>query len=157
MDQVLGLKCVLCGAEYGVDEVRYVCPKHGDEGILDVVYDYDRIRKRLTAQTLAADPNADDLALQAAAAGALDQPAAAADGGLDAALPGGAAARAAGAAPPVGQGRRPAADRVVQGPGQRGGDRQGDRGGQRGDLRRLQRQRRLVAGRAVRPVSGCQT
>src|SRR5512136_3017239 len=56
MDHVLGLKCVLCGAEYGVDEVRYVCPKHGDEGILDVVYDYDRIRKRLTAQSLAADP-----------------------------------------------------------------------------------------------------
>ena len=56
MDHVLGLRCVLCGAEYGVDEVRYVCPKHGDEGILDVVYDYDRIRKRLTAQSLAADP-----------------------------------------------------------------------------------------------------
>ena len=54
MDQVLGLKCVLCGAEYGVDEVRYVCPNHGDEGILDVQYDYDRIA-RLTAQALAAD------------------------------------------------------------------------------------------------------
>ena len=57
MDHVLGLRCVLCGAEYGVDEVRYVCPKHGDEGIVDVVYDYDRIRKRLTPQSLAADPN----------------------------------------------------------------------------------------------------
>ena len=56
MDHVLGLKCVLCGAEYGVDEVRYVCPKHGDEGILDVVYDYDRVRRRLTPQALAADP-----------------------------------------------------------------------------------------------------
>ena len=56
MDHVLGLKCVLCGAEYGVDEVRYVCPKHGDEGILDVVYDYDRVRRRLTPQALATDP-----------------------------------------------------------------------------------------------------
>ena len=56
MDHVLGLKCVLCGAEYAVDQVRYVCPKHGDEGILDVVYDYDNIRKRLTVQSLAADP-----------------------------------------------------------------------------------------------------
>ena len=56
MDHVLGLKCVLCGAEYGIDQVRYVCPKHGDEGILDVVYDYDRIGKRLTPQSLAADP-----------------------------------------------------------------------------------------------------
>ncbi|MCR4407202.1 MAG: threonine synthase [Anaerolineae bacterium] len=56
MDHVLGLKCVLCGAEYGVDEVLYVCPKHGDEGILDVVYDYPRIRPRLTRERLAADP-----------------------------------------------------------------------------------------------------
>jgi len=56
MDHVLGLKCVLCGAEYGVDEVLYVCPKHGDEGILDVVYDYPRIRSRLTREHLAADP-----------------------------------------------------------------------------------------------------
>ncbi len=56
MDHVLGFKCVLCGAEYGTDEVRYVCPKHGDDGILDVVYDYDLIRKRLTPQSLAADP-----------------------------------------------------------------------------------------------------
>jgi threonine synthase len=56
MDHVLGLRCVLCGAEYGANEVRYVCPKHGDEGILDVVYDYDRIKQRLTPQGLAADP-----------------------------------------------------------------------------------------------------
>ena len=56
MNHVLGLKCVLCGAEYGVDEVLYVCPRHGDEGILDVIYDYERIRPRLTRERLAADP-----------------------------------------------------------------------------------------------------
>lgn len=44
MRHVLGLKCVLCGAEYAPDAVQYVCPRHGDEGILDVVYDYARIR-----------------------------------------------------------------------------------------------------------------
>ena len=55
MDHVIGLKCVLCGAEYGPDEVRYVCPRHGDEGILDVLYDYDRIRARLTRESLAAN------------------------------------------------------------------------------------------------------
>ena len=38
MDHVLGLRCVLCGAEYDVSEVLYVCPKHGDEGMVDVVY-----------------------------------------------------------------------------------------------------------------------
>ena len=46
MDHVLGLKCVLCGAEYDVDEVLYVCPKHGDEGMVDVVYDYEFIGHR---------------------------------------------------------------------------------------------------------------
>jgi threonine synthase len=53
MDHVLGLKCVLCGAEYDVDEVLYVCPRHGDEGILDVVYDHDLVRQRLTREGLA--------------------------------------------------------------------------------------------------------
>jgi len=54
MDHVLGLKCTICGAEYGVDEVEYVCPHHGDDGILDVVYDYDRIRRHFTPGQLAA-------------------------------------------------------------------------------------------------------
>ncbi|MDH4135299.1 MAG: threonine synthase [Anaerolineae bacterium] len=56
MDHVQGLKCMICGAEYGVDEVMYVCPKHGDEGILDVIYDYGLIGQRLTREKLAADP-----------------------------------------------------------------------------------------------------
>jgi threonine synthase len=55
MEHVLGLKCVLCGAEYDVGEVLYVCPKHGDEGILDVVYDYELIGRRLTKDHLAKD------------------------------------------------------------------------------------------------------
>ena len=52
MDHVLGLKCVLCGAKYDVDEVLYVCPKHGDEGMVDVVYDYELIGRRLTKEKL---------------------------------------------------------------------------------------------------------
>ena len=53
MDQVLGLKCTICGAEYAVDQVEYVCPDHGDDGILDVVYDYDVIRHRFAPDQLA--------------------------------------------------------------------------------------------------------
>ena len=53
MRHLLSLKCVLCGAEYAPDEVLYVCPKHGDEGILDVVYDYDFIGCQLTKEGLA--------------------------------------------------------------------------------------------------------
>ena len=68
MDNVLGLKCTICGAEYGIDEVDYVCPKHGDggrvvsgrhaasDGILDVVYDYARIRKHFTPDQLSDQP-----------------------------------------------------------------------------------------------------
>ena len=52
MDHVLGLKCLICGAEYGVDETMYVCPRHGDEGILDVQYDYDKVKERISPQAL---------------------------------------------------------------------------------------------------------
>jgi len=39
------LKCTLCGAEYDSNAVRYVCPKHGDDGILDTILDYAKIAK----------------------------------------------------------------------------------------------------------------
>jgi len=52
MDHVLGLKCVVCGQSYAVDEQEYVCPKHGSEGILDVCYDYSSIKKRLNRDAL---------------------------------------------------------------------------------------------------------
>ncbi len=55
MRHILSLKCVLCGAEYTPDEVLYVCPKHGDEGILDVLYDYDLIGQTLSKESLAAN------------------------------------------------------------------------------------------------------
>ena len=42
------LKCSLCGAVYVPDEVRYVCPKHGDVGLLDVLYDYEKIKSQMT-------------------------------------------------------------------------------------------------------------
>jgi len=44
---------MLCGAEYGIDEVDYVCPRHGNEGILDVIYDYEFIRRHISKATLA--------------------------------------------------------------------------------------------------------
>ncbi len=37
------LECTLCGERYSADQVRYVCPKHGDQGILDTIYDYKEI------------------------------------------------------------------------------------------------------------------
>ncbi len=36
-------KCTLCGSEYDPHTTRYVCPKHGDDGILDTIFDYKQI------------------------------------------------------------------------------------------------------------------
>ena len=52
MDHVSGLKCLICGAVYGADPTLYVCPKHGDDGILDVQYDYDQIKTRISPRAL---------------------------------------------------------------------------------------------------------
>ncbi len=55
MDHIKYLKCLICGKEYAPDTVEYVCPDHGNEGILDVVYDYDVILSRISKGTLAQD------------------------------------------------------------------------------------------------------
>ena len=52
MENILGLTCLICGKQYGIDEVDYVCPDHGDEGILDVQYDYDVIGHHASPETL---------------------------------------------------------------------------------------------------------
>jgi threonine synthase len=52
LENILSLKCLICGKQYGVDEVDYVCPDHGDEGILDVQYDYDVIGRHVSPQSL---------------------------------------------------------------------------------------------------------
>ena len=57
LNQIKNLKCVVCGKEYDVDQVDYVCPDHGYEGILDVQYDYDLIQKSISKQALAASPD----------------------------------------------------------------------------------------------------
>ena len=53
MDHVTSLKCLICGAEYRQDEIEYVCPLHGDDGIVDVQYDYDLIGRRISPAALA--------------------------------------------------------------------------------------------------------
>ncbi len=57
MDHVLSLKCLICGKEYHPDEVEYVCPDHGHEGILDVQYDYDLIGRRISQGDLLHNTN----------------------------------------------------------------------------------------------------
>ncbi|MBI5535853.1 MAG: threonine synthase [Deltaproteobacteria bacterium] len=57
MDHVQSLKCLVCGAEYAPDQIDYVCPKHGDDGIVDVQYRYDRIAASWSKAKLAEDRN----------------------------------------------------------------------------------------------------
>jgi threonine synthase len=50
MGNFIGYQCSLCGTSYEKDEVSYTCPKDG--GNLDVVLDYDQIKRRFTPQNL---------------------------------------------------------------------------------------------------------
>jgi len=52
MEHILNLKCLICSKEYGINEIDYVCPDHGDEGIVDVQYDYDLIGRRISKEHL---------------------------------------------------------------------------------------------------------
>lgn len=54
MSNAVGFLCVECKRRFSADEVRYVCACGGN---LDVLYDYERIAKQLSRQTLAADGN----------------------------------------------------------------------------------------------------
>ncbi len=57
MDHVAHLRCLICHEAYRPDEIDYVCPEHGAEGIVDVVYDYGRIGTSFDKAALAASPH----------------------------------------------------------------------------------------------------
>jgi threonine synthase len=63
MNNVIGFKCTICGAEYAPGQVEYVCPKHGDEGILDTIYDYRAIARQTSPGQLASQQSASALNL----------------------------------------------------------------------------------------------
>ncbi|MDZ7361961.1 MAG: threonine synthase [candidate division KSB1 bacterium] len=53
---MLGLRCVICGKIYS-PEILYTCPTCGSEGILDVLYDYEKIKKIFQPEALANRPH----------------------------------------------------------------------------------------------------
>lgn len=57
MENVLCLQCLICGKQYRPGKVDYICPEHGDEGILDVQYDYDFIGRQITKEALLGSNN----------------------------------------------------------------------------------------------------
>lgn len=58
MDHVLGLRCLVCGEVYPAGQVQYVCPRHGVDGVLDVLYDYEGIAARFSPGHPARSPEA---------------------------------------------------------------------------------------------------
>ncbi len=56
MDQIIGLQCVRCGQRYAYGQADYTCPACGEDGILDVLYDYDVIAGRIDREMLARNP-----------------------------------------------------------------------------------------------------
>lgn len=58
MSNLIHLKCVTCGREFEPAEIDYTCPDCGPiRGTLDVLYDYEVVKKTLTRQLLAQTKN----------------------------------------------------------------------------------------------------
>lgn len=52
MAEIKELKCVIGGCTYPIDQVTYTCPVHGELGTLDVLYDYDALKRSLDRDEL---------------------------------------------------------------------------------------------------------
>jgi threonine synthase len=53
MKYVSHATCLICNKTFEKGKFDYVCPDHGNEGILDIKYDYDAIKKDFTKEKLA--------------------------------------------------------------------------------------------------------
>ncbi len=54
MNYVSHATCMICAKKYVEGRFGYICPDHGNEGILDIQYDYQAIGKAFTKADLAA-------------------------------------------------------------------------------------------------------
>ncbi len=59
MADIKELRCVIGGCAYAIDEVAYTCPRHGELGTLDILYDYEALRASLDRDALTADCSSD--------------------------------------------------------------------------------------------------
>ena len=59
MASPMALRCISCGREYATNAVEYTCPDCGPRrGTLEVLYDYDRLRRTLCRNPFAASQRA---------------------------------------------------------------------------------------------------
>ncbi len=55
MRRIAGYRCTICGREYSFGPELMTCPACGEKGILDIVYDYEEIRKSFSIDSLKKD------------------------------------------------------------------------------------------------------
>ncbi len=56
MADILALRCVIDGCSHPPDSVDYTCPRHGELGTLDILYDYPALRRRVDRDAISASP-----------------------------------------------------------------------------------------------------
>jgi len=54
MADLAELRCVIGDCRFGIDEVDYTCPEHGELGTFDILYDYDGLRAQLDRDAISA-------------------------------------------------------------------------------------------------------
>ena len=52
MNHVLHLRSLISGRTFRTDEIDYVDPEYGPDGVVDVVYDYDTIKRDISRESL---------------------------------------------------------------------------------------------------------
>ena len=52
MNHVLHLRSLISGRTFRTDEIDYVDPQYGPDGVVDVVYDYDTIKRDISRESL---------------------------------------------------------------------------------------------------------
>ncbi|MDO4564123.1 MAG: threonine synthase [Clostridia bacterium] len=55
MKRVKGYRCTLCGKEFPYKTELLTCPDCGEKGILDIIYDYNEVKKELNFEALKAN------------------------------------------------------------------------------------------------------
>lgn len=55
MKRIYGYRCTLCGREYPYGPELMTCPACGEKGILDIIFNYNEVKKELNRETLAKD------------------------------------------------------------------------------------------------------
>ena len=54
MAEIQELRCVIGDCRFSPEGLRYTCPRHGELGTVDILYDYDKLRAEIDRETISA-------------------------------------------------------------------------------------------------------